>query len=101
MAMSNYGGISVVVLAVLSLIVLGEVASHYARRPGTEGRGGGAFEGRRDTARRQLLAGHLEPLPLSAKPLQVRGAAGLAGLPRLLGRLSRHRSRTAARAART
>ncbi len=32
MAMSNYGGISVVVLAVLSLIVLGEVASHYARR---------------------------------------------------------------------
>jgi len=32
MAMSNYGGIAVVVLAVLALIVLGEVASHYARR---------------------------------------------------------------------
>ncbi|MEO5882036.1 MAG: phosphonate ABC transporter, permease protein PhnE [Caldimonas sp.] len=32
MAMSNYGGIAVVVLAVLALIVLGEIASHYARR---------------------------------------------------------------------
>ncbi len=32
MAMSNYGGIAVVVLAVLALIVIGEVASHYARR---------------------------------------------------------------------
>ena len=30
MAMSNYGGIAVVVLAVLALIILGEVASHYA-----------------------------------------------------------------------
>ena len=32
MAMSNYGGIAVVILAVLALIVLGEVISHYARR---------------------------------------------------------------------
>lgn len=32
MAMSNYGGIAVVILAVLALIVFGEVASHYARR---------------------------------------------------------------------
>jgi phosphonate transport system permease protein len=32
MAMSNYGGIAVVVLAVLALIVLGEVVSHYARK---------------------------------------------------------------------
>jgi len=32
MAMSNYGGIAVVILAVLALIILGEVASHYARR---------------------------------------------------------------------
>jgi phosphonate transport system permease protein len=32
MAMSNYGGIAIVVLAVLALIILGEVASHYARR---------------------------------------------------------------------
>jgi phosphonate transport system permease protein len=32
MAMSNYGGIAVVVLAVLVLIILGEVASYYARR---------------------------------------------------------------------
>ena len=32
MAMSNYGGIAVVVLAVLALIVVGEVVSHYARR---------------------------------------------------------------------
>ena len=32
MAMSNYGGIAVVVLAVLALIILGEVVSHYARR---------------------------------------------------------------------
>jgi phosphonate transport system permease protein len=32
MAMSNYGGIAVVVLAVLVLILFGEVASHYARR---------------------------------------------------------------------
>ena len=32
MAMSNYGGIAVVVLAVLVLIVLGEIVSHYARR---------------------------------------------------------------------
>ena len=32
MAMSNYGGIAVVILAVLALIIFGEVASHYARR---------------------------------------------------------------------
>lgn len=32
MAMSNYGGIAVVVLAVLALIILGEIASYYARR---------------------------------------------------------------------
>jgi phosphonate transport system permease protein len=32
MAMSNYGGIAVVVIAVLVLIIFGEVASHYARR---------------------------------------------------------------------
>jgi phosphonate transport system permease protein len=32
MAMSNYGGIAVVVLAVLALIVLGEIVSHHARR---------------------------------------------------------------------
>lgn len=32
MAMSNYGGIAVVILAVLALIILGEIASHYARR---------------------------------------------------------------------
>ncbi len=32
MAMSNYGGIAVVVLAVLALIVLGEVVSHHARK---------------------------------------------------------------------
>lgn len=32
MAMSNYGGIAVVIMAVLALIVLGEVVSHYARR---------------------------------------------------------------------
>ena len=32
MAMSNYGGIAVVVMAVLALILLGEVISHYARR---------------------------------------------------------------------
>lgn len=32
MAMSNYGGIAVVILAVLVLIILGEIASHYARR---------------------------------------------------------------------
>jgi phosphonate transport system permease protein len=32
MAMSNYGGIAVVILSVLALIILGEVASHYARR---------------------------------------------------------------------
>jgi phosphonate transport system permease protein len=32
MAMSNYGGIAVVVLAVLVLIIFGEVVSHYARR---------------------------------------------------------------------
>lgn len=32
MAMSNYGGIATVILAILSLIVLGEVASHYARK---------------------------------------------------------------------
>jgi phosphonate transport system permease protein len=32
MAMSNYGGIAVVILAVLALIILGEVVSHYARR---------------------------------------------------------------------
>ncbi len=32
MAMSNYGGIAVVIMAVLALIILGEVVSHYARR---------------------------------------------------------------------
>jgi phosphonate transport system permease protein len=32
MAMSNYGGIATVVLAILALIILGEVASYYARR---------------------------------------------------------------------
>lgn len=32
MAMSNYGGIATVILAVLALIVFGEVVSHYARR---------------------------------------------------------------------
>ena len=32
MAMSNDGGIAVVVLAVLALIVLGEIVSHYVRR---------------------------------------------------------------------
>jgi len=32
MAMSNYGGIAIVILAVLALIIFGEVASHYARR---------------------------------------------------------------------
>ncbi len=32
MAMSNYGGIAVVILAVLALIIFGEVVSHYARR---------------------------------------------------------------------
>lgn len=32
MAMSNYGGIATVILAILSLIILGEVASHYARK---------------------------------------------------------------------
>jgi phosphonate transport system permease protein len=32
MAMSNYGGITIVVLAVLALIIFGEVISHYARR---------------------------------------------------------------------
>lgn len=32
MAMSNYGGIAVVILSVLVLIILGEIASHYARR---------------------------------------------------------------------
>ena len=32
MAMSNYGGIATVILAILALIVFGEVASHYARR---------------------------------------------------------------------
>lgn len=32
MAMSNYGGIAVVILSVLALIILGEIASHYARR---------------------------------------------------------------------
>jgi len=32
MAMSNFGGIAVVVLAVLALIVFGEILSHYARR---------------------------------------------------------------------
>jgi len=32
MAMSNYGGIAVVILAVLALIIFGEVASHHARR---------------------------------------------------------------------
>ena len=32
MAMSNYGGIAVVIMAVLALIIIGELASHYARR---------------------------------------------------------------------
>jgi phosphonate transport system permease protein len=32
MAMSNYGGIATVILAILALIVFGEVASHYARK---------------------------------------------------------------------
>ena len=32
MAMSNYGGIATVILAVLTLIVFGEVVSYYARR---------------------------------------------------------------------
>lgn len=32
MAMSNYGGIATVILAILALIILGEVASYYARR---------------------------------------------------------------------
>ena len=32
MAMSNYGGIATVILAVLALIILGEVVSHYARK---------------------------------------------------------------------
>ncbi|HYI03251.1 MAG TPA: phosphonate ABC transporter, permease protein PhnE, partial [Reyranella sp.] len=32
MAMSNYGGIAVVILAVLALIVCGEVVSYYARK---------------------------------------------------------------------
>jgi len=32
MAMSNYGGIATVILAVLALIVFGEVVSYYARR---------------------------------------------------------------------
>jgi phosphonate transport system permease protein len=32
MAMSNYGGIATVILAVLALIVFGEVVSHYARK---------------------------------------------------------------------
>jgi phosphonate transport system permease protein len=32
MAMSNYGGIAMVILAVLALILFGEVVSHYARK---------------------------------------------------------------------
>jgi phosphonate transport system permease protein len=32
MAMSNYGGIATVILAILALIIFGEVASYYARR---------------------------------------------------------------------
>ena len=32
MAMSNYGGITTVILAILVIIVLGEVVSHYARK---------------------------------------------------------------------
>jgi phosphonate transport system permease protein len=32
MAMFNYGGIATVILAVLVLIIFGEVVSHYARR---------------------------------------------------------------------
>ncbi len=32
MAMSNFGGITTVILAILALIVFGEVASHYARK---------------------------------------------------------------------
>ena len=32
MAMSNYGGIATVILAVLALILFGEVVSHYARK---------------------------------------------------------------------
>jgi phosphonate transport system permease protein len=32
MAMANYGGVATVILAVLVLIILGEVFSHYARK---------------------------------------------------------------------
>lgn len=32
MAMSNYGGVATVILAVLALIIFGEVVSHYARK---------------------------------------------------------------------
>jgi phosphonate transport system permease protein len=32
MAMVNYGGVAMVIVAVLLLIVLGEVFSHYARK---------------------------------------------------------------------
>jgi len=32
MAMSNYGGVTTVILAILSLIIVGEVASHFARK---------------------------------------------------------------------
>ena len=32
MAMFNYGGVATVILAVLALIVFGEVVSHYARK---------------------------------------------------------------------
>jgi phosphonate transport system permease protein len=32
MAMFNYGGVTMVILAILSLVILGEVVSHYARK---------------------------------------------------------------------
>ena len=32
MAMLNYGGVATVILAVLCLIILGEIVSHYARK---------------------------------------------------------------------
>lgn len=32
MAMYNYGGVTIVILAILSLVMLGEIVSHYARK---------------------------------------------------------------------
>jgi phosphonate transport system permease protein len=32
MAMFNYGGVTMVILAILSLVILGEVVSHYVRK---------------------------------------------------------------------